>query len=519
MKLARGIYRSLITVGWLISLMMSDSFAQPYAYVAGYSSQNVYVVDMATNVISQTLAIGGTPRGIAITPDRSKVYVAQVALNRVTVLDGNTNNVIDTIAVGDEPYSMAITPDGSRLYVVNGLDGTVSEINTVTDAVVSTFTVWTEDPADPDDGVAELTGIAISPDGTDMLVTVRQRFGNEIVRVDPSTNTVIDRMDPGDNYEFYGVVFSPDGTRAYVAMRARNRVRVLDMTTFTTITDVGTGRRPSGVAITADGSKVYSADRNDGTVSVINTATNTITHTLTVGAYCWGAATSPDGSYVYTADRNANTITVISTATDNVIGTIPGASSAVGFGNFTGAYFGGSNPAPFPVELIQFDAQPRGDAVYLSWQTGSELNNDRFQVQRSLDSESWEAIGEIPGYGNSQTVQSYQFTDHYAQPGQPYYYRLKQIDFDGKSSFSPRVSTTIPLQGQTRLFVEAKSEQLRITHTGAQGELMDLSGRSLRTFAVQPGETRVSLHGLPVGMYLLRLTHPNGWIETHKLLK
>ncbi len=96
-------------------------------------------------------------------------------------------------------------------------------------------------------------------------------------------------------------------------------------------------------------------------------------------------------------------------------------------------------PAPLPIELLSFDGRCLGNAIELSWQTASETNNDYFSIQRSTDAHHFETIKTVPGQGNSNNVQSYVTLDE-----SPYrktsYYRLKQTDFDGSSSFSEIIS-------------------------------------------------------------------------------
>ena len=66
-----------------------------------------------------------------------------------------------------------------------------------------------------------------------------------------------------------------------------------------------------------------------------------------------------------------------------------------------------------PVELVTFTAKSENDLVTLAWQTASELNNDGFEVQLSVNGEHFEAIGFVKGHGTSTTAQHYTF-DHYS---------------------------------------------------------------------------------------------------------
>ncbi|MBK8290804.1 MAG: T9SS type A sorting domain-containing protein [Flammeovirgaceae bacterium] len=97
---------------------------------------------------------------------------------------------------------------------------------------------------------------------------------------------------------------------------------------------------------------------------------------------------------------------------------------------------------PLPVELISFTAQVLNENVKLNWVTASELNNDFFTVQRSADGIEYESIMEINGAGTTSASSSYEYTD--VTPLQNIsYYRLKQTDFDKKSSYSKVIAINI----------------------------------------------------------------------------
>ncbi len=88
-----------------------------------------------------------------------------------------------------------------------------------------------------------------------------------------------------------------------------------------------------------------------------------------------------------------------------------------------------------PVELVQFEALQRNETVKLFWLTASEQNNSGFEVQGSKNGLSWNKLGFVTGNGTTQQQNSYEFTDLNPTFGNNYY-RLKQIDFDGKFKFS-----------------------------------------------------------------------------------
>jgi YVTN family beta-propeller protein len=112
-------------------------------YVANGGSGTVSVIDTATNaVVGSPIVVGPNSRTVAVTPDGSRVYVANAGNNTVSVIDTATNAVIGLpIGVGNAPFGVAVTPDGSKLYVANQNSNTVSVIDTATNTVVATLPV------------------------------------------------------------------------------------------------------------------------------------------------------------------------------------------------------------------------------------------------------------------------------------------------------------------------------------------------------------------------------------------
>ncbi|MFN5223468.1 MAG: T9SS type A sorting domain-containing protein, partial [Bacteroidota bacterium] len=79
--------------------------------------------------------------------------------------------------------------------------------------------------------------------------------------------------------------------------------------------------------------------------------------------------------------------------------------------------------------------------------TASETNNAGFYLEKSTQGDSFSQIGWIPGHGTTNTQYDYQFIDSEVEKNRTYYYKLKQIDFDGTSSNSDIVSARLSGQG------------------------------------------------------------------------
>jgi hypothetical protein len=90
---------------------------------------------------------------------------------------------------------------------------------------------------------------------------------------------------------------------------------------------------------------------------------------------------------------------------------------------------------PTPVKLTSFNGDYSNGVARLNWQTSQELNNDRFELYRSYDGNNFELATSIAGAGNSSVPKNYTYQDHINLDGNVYY-KLKQVDIDGKFSFS-----------------------------------------------------------------------------------
>ena len=117
------------------------------------------------------------------------------------------------------------------------------------------------------------------------------------------------------------------------------------------------------------------------------------------------------------------------TTGNTTVGTIVSVAPVTNFSPFTLASRTSFNP--LPIELMYFNCSYTKNLNNLSWTTASESNNDHFDVERSLDGLNFEVIGNKKGAGNSLTKIEYSFFDQNPPKGISYY-RLKQVDFDGK---------------------------------------------------------------------------------------
>lgn len=169
-----------------------------------------------------------------------------------------------------------------------------------------------------------------------------------------------------------------------------------------------------------------------------------------------------------------------------------------------------------PVELTNFQAKASTDYVALSWQTSSETENAGFELERSTDGKNFKLVSFIEGNGTTIEAQAYAYDDKTVRSGQLYYYRLKQIDFDGSYEYSEILSAQLQGKGITATISPNPSSdgQVRLSFATTQkGDMTvrvyDMVGRELvtRTQEVEVGENlfNLDLGTLSAGTYFVKM--------------
>ncbi|MFB9863494.1 T9SS type A sorting domain-containing protein [Rufibacter immobilis] len=181
---------------------------------------------------------------------------------------------------------------------------------------------------------------------------------------------------------------------------------------------------------------------------------------------------------------------------------------------------------PLPVEMTRFEGVSRNGAVELAWSTATEINNDRFEVERSTDGTNFKKIGEVKGAGNSNVALDYTFTDRQAGSG-ALYYRLRQVDTDNAFEYSKIIAVRHTAGANTagiRLFpnpVATKKVTIQFDQapqSDVSVRLTDLSGRVLHTAALgSDGIFSMESLSLRQGIYLISIIS-DGKTETQRLV-
>ncbi len=153
-----------------------------------------------------------------------------------------------------------------------------------------------------------------------------------------------------------------------------------------------------------------------------------------------------------------------------------------------------------PVDLEKFDAAlDQNFKVKLDWVTNSEVDNKIFEIERSTDGNTFEVIGAVNGAGNSTNISTYEFMDKSPFFGRNYY-RLKQIDYDSKFTYS-KVKTVLVGQNEIKDILiypnptstKTTVRMLENLKKAAVLELVNASGEMTQSVHIKSGESAIDL--------------------------
>lgn len=175
---------------------------------------------------------------------------------------------------------------------------------------------------------------------------------------------------------------------------------------------------------------------------------------------------------------------------------------------------------PLPVELIYFTAEKLDNEVLLSWGTQVELNNDYFEIQRSTNNLDWYAITQVSGFGTTIAEQHYSYTDYElptdATNTNAYFYRLKQVDFDGAHSFSDIETIYLNNNSNQKLSIYPNpATSFTTVGTNAAGTVNLYNNMGIMVKTSQ--DSRIDVSELTPGVYTVQLT-ALGQVQTSTLL-
>ena len=182
-----------------------------------------------------SVALGGSPEGVAVRPGGGAVYASLEDDNKIAVIDPALGKVIARIDTAGRPRSIAFSPDGSRAYVADELGAAVTVIDAAANRRLSDITLQGGKDVRP-------MGVVVSPDGKRVYVTIGR--GGAVVAIDAASSAEVGRTAVGQRP--WGLAISHDGTRLYSANGPSNDVTVLDAASLKPVGRIKVGQRPWG---------------------------------------------------------------------------------------------------------------------------------------------------------------------------------------------------------------------------------------------------------------------------------
>ena len=352
---------ALLRERYLSPIEMTFSPVGNLLYVVCQDSDEVRVLDAASENVLASIPVGHVPRGVAISQDGRRLYVTNAWSDTVSVIDTGTRQVVQSLPTGFEPSGVVVDHSGSTLYVANRLSGDVSVIDLATSQEIKRLLAGR--------GASYLT---LSPDGKWIYCThiypnpgaFRTAPQSEITVIDTENQRVVERMPLQNVAGIFHVATSSDGKLSVAAqLRPKNLIPLAHVEHGWVFGDSlalfgdDIGERPIqipideldryyalpwGVAITPDKSKIFLTTAGSQSVSVIDVprllktvgarsknlandlsaSAEYVVARITVGQNPRGVALSPDAKRLYVANRLDDTISVIDTKSDKVTSTI-----------------------------------------------------------------------------------------------------------------------------------------------------------------------------------------------------
>jgi hypothetical protein len=344
-----------------------------------------------------------------------------------------------------------------------------------------------------------------------------------------------------------GYLLAGDGSQLYLASFPANGTAATSITVLNTNVTIAGGGSASDFQngdLCFSGNNTLFALANDGNgVTSIYTMPNGNTTTLTkkfslidntnapFTGQVNGVAFDILGSlYISCTGTDAGLYYINQATVNGPAGTINCAlvQSGGGLTDLASNFF--PNTIILPVTLESFTATKSGDNAILEWSTAAEFNNNKFEIERSLDGVNFAVIDDVAGHGTSYARKSYQYTDPIGTVNAKIiYYRLRNVDVDGKSYYSKIVAVRLsgklenlsifpnPFVNTIKLQINSQGNDnitIRLRNSGGQAVYSQAQ-------RVQTGDNIIVLSDLEAikpGLYLVEIVTSDG-TEVRKILK
>ena len=309
----------------------AHSHAEPFAYITNQGSHDVSVIDLASQKLVATVAVGRSPAGVVASSRIGRVFVTNPDSKTISVIDMRERKVVDTWAAGEGAVGIDAAPDGSQVFAA---DWFRNELLVYDSRVTAGVGPGRNNPVATIAVGKAPAGVAASDrPGT---VFVAERDDDSVALVDVNTRRVRARASVGRHP--FALLFDAPRQRLYVLNVQSDDVSVLDTrdpNRLDLIATVAVGKAPYGAALAVGGSLLYVTNQHDDTVSMIDAATLKPLRTLSGFGYPEGVAAHGDRLYV--VNWMNDNVSVLDARSGRALHTIATGRNSRGFGAFIGA--------------------------------------------------------------------------------------------------------------------------------------------------------------------------------------
>ena len=257
--------------------------------------------------------VGTGPQEVAFDPLNGYLYVANTGSNNVTIINGATNTVVASVAVGRFPRATAVDDRTGNLYVTNTGSGTVSVLNGSSGTPLVTI-------APP--SLTGPSGIVFDPATASIYFaayTSAPPFSGELVIVNDTTNTVVGQIPLPDLA--HGLAYDPRNGLIYAGLTTS--VAIIDPATRAVVATTRVGPSPVSIAIDSLNGHVFVTSLNSWNVSVLDDVNNSLIGSIPCGFQSWGVAfDTRTNEMIVTTESTAspfqNGLTVIDPVNDTI---------------------------------------------------------------------------------------------------------------------------------------------------------------------------------------------------------
>jgi hypothetical protein len=176
-----------------------------------------------------------------------------------------------------------------------------------------------------------------------------------------------------------------------------------------------------------------------------------------------------------------------------------------------------------PVSLVHFGARKQEGRVLLNWATANEVNNEKFEVERSVDGKKWDILGSVNGQSGkagSNTELKYTYMDESPLEGHNLY-RLKQIDYDGSYQYSTARQVSFEQTSRIVVYPNPSTDYLIVEGLKSNEEIriVNTNGQIVKALEASRNKSTINLDGLRQGAYFVKVVNGNSTVVQKLIVK